>query len=44
VVWYYIGKSQKLSEEFMIQFKDRLNWENIAKNLYEEFLTKHNLN
>jgi hypothetical protein len=43
--WYYISNSQKLSEEFMTKFQDKVNWYYISQyqKLSEEFIKTHNL-
>ena len=40
VHWYYISKSQKLSEDFIREFKDYVNWYCISayQKLSEDFI------
>src|SRR5574343_580588 len=43
VDWFYISKHQKLSEEFIEKYIDKVNWDCISINqtLSEEFIGKH---
>ena len=43
VDWNYISKNQKLSEEFIEKYIDKVNWDCISINqkLSEEFIEKH---